>query len=67
LVYLGCSFFIFILANHLSINEVNKYSTVTYIAETFKNILFCIAMIMYARQPKETASEKSIPYLDLTL
>jgi hypothetical protein len=24
-------------------------------------------MIMYAYQPKETAPEKSIPYLDLTL
>lgn len=67
LIYLGSSFFINILANHLSVEEVNKYSSVTNIAEVIKNILFTIAMIMYARQPKETAPEKSIPYLDLTL
>ncbi|HVT85373.1 MAG TPA: hypothetical protein VHD35_09215, partial [Chitinophagaceae bacterium] len=67
LLYLGGSFFINILANHLSTEEVAKYSSVTNIAEVIKNILFTIAMIMYARQPKETAPEKSIPYLDLTL
>lgn len=67
LLYLGGSFFFNILANHLSIEEMEKYWYVTYIAEVIKNILFTIAMIMYARQPKETAPEKSIPYLDLTL
>lgn len=67
LVYLGSSFFINILANHLSDQEVAKYSSLTNIAEIIKNILFAVAMIMYARQPKEAPHEKSIPYLDMTV
>lgn len=67
LLYLGGSFFFNILANHLSIEEMVNYWYVTYIAEVLKNLLFAIAMIIYARQPKETTPEKSIPYLDLTL
>lgn len=67
LIYLGGSFFFNILAGHLSEEEMHKYWYVTYIAEVIKNILFTVAMIMYARQPKKTAPEKSIPYLDLTL
>jgi hypothetical protein len=67
LLYLGGSFFFNILANHLSIEEMHKYYYITNIAEIVKNLLFAIAMIIYARQPKETTPEKSIPYLDLTL
>ncbi len=64
LIYLGSSFFIFILANHLSNNEVQKYLIVANITEILKNLLFTTAMIMYANQPKKTKPEKSIPYLE---
>jgi hypothetical protein len=67
LIYLGGSFFLNILAGHLSEQEMLKYWYITYIAEVIKNILFTIAMFMYARQPKGTTPEKSIPYLDLTI
>jgi len=67
LIYLGSSFFIFILANHLSDKEVMKYSVLTNITEIIKNILFVIAMIMNANQPEKTTPEKIIPHLDLTL
>lgn len=67
LLYMGGSFFFNILANHLSEQEMENYWYITYIAEVIKNILFAIAMIMYARQPKEPTPHKSIPYLDLTI
>lgn len=62
LIYLGGSFFFNILAGHLSEEEMRKYWYITYIAEVIKNILFVIAMIIYAK-PKET-TEKSMPYLE---
>ena len=67
LIYLGGSFFFNILAGHLSEEEMRKYWYITYIAEIIKNILFVIAMILYARQTKKTVREKSMPYLDMTI
>lgn len=64
LLYLGSSFFINLLANHISNEEVMKWGVITNIAEILKNILFTVAMVMYARQPKKTKPEKSIPYLE---
>jgi hypothetical protein len=68
LIYLGGSFFINILANDMEQTEKDKYWILTYIAETIKNILFGVAIIIFSRKSNEKASSKtlSVPYLDLT-
>jgi len=67
MVYLGGSFFLYILANELPEKEYNKYWFVTYIAEIAKNLLFCVAMIMYVpkKNNSSTLSRNSdtIPHL----
>ncbi len=67
LIYLGGSFFINILANHLTNEEFADYWYLNYIADTLKNILFVVSMIIFSRRPNEKQTTKSIPYLDLTI
>jgi hypothetical protein len=38
----------------------------TYIAETIKNILFGVALIMYLRKPRENAKQQTVPNLDFS-
>ena len=67
LVYLGGSFFFFILINHLSAEQINTFGNITYLTEVFKNILFVIGIFIYSKnknQTKET-NYNSIPYLDM--
>jgi len=67
LIYLGGSFFINILVDDMSKTEKVKYWILTYIAETIKNVLFVVAILVYSRQPDENTPKKpsSVPYLDL--
>lgn len=67
LIYLGGSFFLNILVNFLSTEEYNKYWFLNYIADTLKNILFAVSIIIFSRKPNEISTPKSIPYLDLTI
>lgn len=64
LIYLGGSFFLNILAGHLSGPEMENYWYITYIAETIKNMLLVIAMILYSRKSEKNVTEKSMPYLE---
>ena len=65
LIYLGGSFFLNILANNVS--NITDYWYLTYIAETIKNILFSIAIVIISRKSNQISkgSNSNIPYLDL--
>jgi len=66
LIYLGGSFFFNILISHLDKAEQHKYYYYTYIGEILKNVLFAIAIIMYARKSGTKISQhSSVPYLDM--
>lgn len=67
LIYLGGSFFFYILINHLNNDQVQTFGNMTFMAEMIKNILFTVSIFIYSRYPSENTKEKqkSIPYLDL--
>ncbi len=67
LIYLGGSFFFYISIDLLTPNQVKTFGNLTYLAEIIKNILFVLAIFMYAHYPYENTKNKtsSIPYLDM--
>ena len=68
LIYLGGTFFFNILVNHIDKTQVAKYWFLTYIADIFKNLLFCISIIVSVRSyHKEKLPHKSVPHLDLDM
>ena len=68
LLYLGGSFFFNILANYMSADEINSYWHYTYFAETLKNLLFAVAMLMTSRHPKINSINKTqVPFLDMDM
>jgi hypothetical protein len=69
LIYLGGSFFFYILINNLNQNEVEKFGNMTYIAEIIKNLLFVFALIIYKRSPSNKTNNlsKNIPNLDMNM
>jgi hypothetical protein len=68
LIYLGGSFFIYILANNVEYKELDKFWFITYIVELIKNGLFVIAMILFAKNQTENkqSQQKVLPNLDFT-
>ena len=64
LVYLGGSFFFYILTNHIPQEQIDNYTFLANIAEIIKNILFAVALIMYLRQPDENTKKVKMPNLD---
>lgn len=67
LIYLGGSFFFFILFEQLSNDQIADFGNLTYMAEIIKNILFALALFIYTRYPFENPKKNSnsIPYLDM--
>ena len=67
LIYLGGSFFFYILIDHLTKEQVNTFGNMTFVAEFIKNLLFVVALLIYAKHPKKTndKSHLSVPYLDM--
>jgi len=67
LIYLGGSFFYYILVNHLNENDVVKFGNLTYITEIIKNVLFCVSLFMYKKYPVNKIHNlpKKIPNLDM--
>jgi hypothetical protein len=67
LIYLGGSFFFYILINDLTEEQVTAFGNLTYVAEIIKNILFLIALLIYSKFPNRQMNKKqdSIPFLDL--
>lgn len=66
LLYLGGSFFFFILLDHLDKDQLRVFGNLTYVAEILKNVLFVFAIVIYLRKPVESIKPKSIPYLDMS-
>jgi hypothetical protein len=67
MIYLGGSFFFYILINSLNQNEVDKFGNMTYVAEIIKNLLFALSIYMYKKHPVNNISNhrKNIPNLDM--
>lgn len=66
LIYLGGSFFFFILIDYLNTDEVEVFGNMTFVAEIIKNILFATGIYIYSKYPFKNKPEKqeSIPFLD---
>jgi hypothetical protein len=69
MIYLGGSFFFYILINSLTDNEIDKFSNMTYVAEIIKNLLFAFSIFIYKKHPvnKPQNHSKNIPNLDMNL
>jgi hypothetical protein len=67
LIYLGGSFFFFILVNDLDKNQRDDFGILTYIAEIIKNLLFAFSLFMYKKfsANKIHNPSKNIPNLDM--
>jgi hypothetical protein len=65
MLYLGGSFFFYILADQFEVFELNKYWDLTFVIETVKNILFSVAIVVYAKhRSKEKFPNQKLPFLD---
>jgi hypothetical protein len=66
LIYLGGSFFFFILFDYLNPDEVETFGNMTYVAEIIKNILFAAGIYIYSKYPFKNKPERKepIPFLD---
>jgi len=67
MIYLGGSFFFYILINSLTVSEIEKFGNMTYVAEIIKNLLFAFSIFIYKRHPvnKVKNHSKKIPNLDM--
>lgn len=66
LIYLGGSFFFYILINHLNEEQIQIFGILANLTEILKNIVFAIALYIYFKySTKPTASQNNIPYLDI--
>ena len=65
LVYLCGSLFIFALAEQMSSAQIAEFWFLTYIVEIIKNILFTVAIIIYARKSPVKLKKIDVPYLDI--
>jgi len=66
-IYLGGSFFIYLMGNTLDNTELVKYWFFTYIVETIKNLLIIGALFVYSKNPHKTKSNTILPNLDYML
>ena len=64
MLYLGGSFFIYIFANHVEIEILEKYWFLTYLFYILKSILFFIGIILSVKQSKNPHPAKLRPYLN---
>ncbi len=65
MIYMGGSFFFFILGNHLSPEQNEKYWDYSFYVDIAKNILFSISLFVYAKHTDNIISKpKNIPFLD---
>jgi len=66
LIYLGGSFFFYILANQMTRAEIMQYWDLTYIGEFIKNIFFAFSIYLFVRRRKENGfNNKILPNLDM--
>lgn len=68
MIYLGGAFFLYILANHMAQEEIDRYWDFTYVAEILKNLLFIVAVLLYRfKSPNGNpiGQKSKLPYLDM--
>jgi hypothetical protein len=67
MIYLGGSFFFYILANYLDKEEADKFINMTWVAEIIKNLFFVFSIFMYKKFPANKIHNlpKKIPNLDM--
>lgn len=67
LIYLGGSFFFYLMINSLNPDEVEKFGNLTYIAEIIKNLLFAVSIFFYKKLANNQIHKKPIklPNLDM--
>lgn len=67
LIYLGGSFFFYILINHLDVAQVNTFGNLTYVAEIIKNLMFLSAIFIFSKNYADRNKEKNkpLPFLDM--
>lgn len=67
LIYLGGSFFFYILVNHLDQKDIERFINLTYISELIKNIFFIISIFIYKKFSYKSTHNfaKEIPKLDM--
>jgi hypothetical protein len=65
IIYLGGSFFIYILANTISYSELEKYWPFTYVVEIIKNILIIISIFIYVKNLEKKEPPNNVPNLDI--
>lgn len=63
MIYLGGSFFFYILANHMNRAQINQYWFLTFIIESLKNLLFAYSIYIYIIKAQKK-SPSSLPNLD---
>jgi hypothetical protein len=67
-IYLGGSFFIYLLADSITTKEIAKYWFFTYIVEIIKNLLLVASIFIYSRNPnKSSQTPQNLPNLDFML
>jgi hypothetical protein len=64
MIYLGGSFFFYILADHINEDKLVEYSRLTYIADIVKNALFLYALILLSTKGRPSGYN-SVPNLDM--
>jgi hypothetical protein len=57
LLYVACTLFLFIIANHLSPKEMNDYWIINNYSNILTNILFSTAFFLYRYQKKSPIPE----------
>jgi len=69
MIYLGGSFFFYILINNLSASEEKAFGNMTYVAEILKNLLFAISIYLFKKNPVKNIQDqaKKIPNLDMNM
>lgn len=69
LLYLGGSFFFYMLISNLEENDVTTFGNMTYVAEIIKNLLFAFSIFMYKKYPVNKSHNhlKNIPNLDMNV
>jgi len=67
LLYLGGSFFFYMLISNLEENDVTTFGNMTYVAEIIKNLLFAFSIFIYKKFPINNIHNhsKNIPNLDM--
>lgn len=66
-IYLGGSFFLYLMAYTLSTKELAKYWFFTYIVEIIKNLLFAASIYIYSKSPTKRKPKQIIPNLDFIM